>query len=202
MKNVCVAFKAHMGWVNAVPVLVNGKDLSPLPARRVDLIDTDDREVREPYHVAGGWRDLTQVPRPKDPQAVIARGRKAQEKSATKVLRTFRDQLTADGFCWTRAVVLTTRGIVHDDLEDILGSHAHIHVAEGGAIREATRVALRSLKIDQVGQDEKSTWEEAAKRRKQTVEALDTHVKSLKPASGKWSKEERVTALAAWLHRT
>lgn len=201
MEDVCVAFKAHMGWVNAGAVLAAGKSLSPLPARRVDLIETEDRSVREPYHVAGGWRGLERVPRPPDPKAVIARGRKAQIAAGVKALAAFRDSLAADGFRWTRAVVLTTRGIVHDDLEEILGSHAHIHIAEGEAIRDATRKALRKLKIDPVGQDEKSVLETAAKGCGQSAAELDQAVKSLKPSSGKWAKEERVIALAAWLHR-
>ncbi len=201
MKDVCVAFKAHMGWVNAVPVLVNGRAMAPLPARRVNLVETDAREVREPYYVAGGWHGLAQVPRPKDPQSVIDRGRKAQIASATRALKDFRAGLAAEGGGWTRAVVLTTRGIVHDTLEEVLGSHAHIHVAEGEAIRDATRQALRRLKIRCVHQDEKSVWGEAAARRKQNDTELDAFVKSLKPATGKWAKEERVIALAAWLHR-
>ncbi|MDH3645084.1 MAG: hypothetical protein OES38_23485, partial [Gammaproteobacteria bacterium] len=139
--------------MNAVVVEVGPKTPKPVYAQRVDLIDAEDREVREPYHVAGGWSGLERVPRPDDPVAVIRRGRRAQVRSAKSALATFRSLLEQAGFLWARGVVLTGRGRPGDDLERILASHAHIHVAEGEAIRDATRSALNALEIDSVNQD-------------------------------------------------
>lgn len=200
MKPVCVGFKAHLGWVNAAVVKMGCDEPAPVLARRIDLFEDADRETLEPYHVAGGWHGLKKGRRPKDPQAIIDSGRKKQAAATDAVLGTFRKELKSLGYDWQQAVVLIGRGIVHD-LEDSLNSHAHIHVAEGEAIRDATRAALKSLRIPQRNQDEKSSAGLAAKRLNCSETELDEQMKSLKPGDARnWSKEERVIALAAWLH--
>jgi len=200
MKPVCVALKAHLGWANAVAVEVGSKTPKPVHAQRVDLLDVEDREVREPYHVAGGWSGLERVPRPDDPLAVIRRGRRAQVRSAKSALVTFRSLLEQQGFLWARAVVLTGRGRLGDDLEHILGSHAHIHIAEGEAIRDAARSALKVMNIDSVNQDEKSTLVQAQSAL--DCEDCDDLMKGLRPQGARsWAKEERLIALAGWLNR-
>jgi len=55
MDDVCVAFKVHLGWVNAVAVGVDADTPAVLHVERVQLFGSGDREVLEPYHVAGGW---------------------------------------------------------------------------------------------------------------------------------------------------
>jgi hypothetical protein len=196
---VCVAFKAHLGWVNAVAVLARRSRPTPVHAERIDLFSADDREAVEPYHVAGGWHGLDQGPRPENPEAVIRRGRAKQAAAAVERLARLKGDLDAAGLDWQRAVVLTARGWL-GDLEHILGSHAHIHVAEGEAIRDATRAALADLQILSTDQDEKSIAELAGKRLR--VDDCDAMMKELRPVGIRsWRKEERSIALGAWLHR-
>lgn len=200
MKPVCVALKAHLGWMNAVAVEIDSRTPKPVHAQRVDLLNAEDREVTEPYHVAGGWSGLERVPPPEDPVAVIRRGRQAQVRLAKSALATFRSMLEQQGFLWVRAVVLTGRGRLGDDLKHILGSHAHIHIAEGEAIRDAARSALKVLNIGSVNQDEKSILVEA--RSTLDCEDCDGLMKGLRPPDAKsWAKEERLIALAAWINR-
>lgn len=197
--NICVGFKAHMGWVNAVGVNQGARKLLPLFAHRVDLINSEEREVLEPYHVAGGIHGLGRVSRPNDPEAIIARGRQQQVKDAEKQLRLFHRELAKEGLAWTSSVVLTGRGKM-GDLDRVLASHALIHVAEGEAIRDATRAALDALAIPWHNRDEKTVLEAASKRLKCGANEVGVMVKSLKPqAATTWGKEERVIALAAWL---
>lgn len=199
METVCVAFKAHIGWVNAVAVKIDAQSPTPVRAERVDLLGTDEGEILEPYHVAGGWHGLKRVPPAQDPAAVIRRGKRRQLASAKKRLAAYRDALTAAGWEWQRAVMLTTRAVSHD-LAHTLRSHAHIHIAEGEAIRDATRAALGALKIDVADQDEKSILTTAS--RLLAVPDCDGMMKNLKPSGAKsWSKEERLIALGAWLRR-
>lgn len=200
MTEVCVAFKAHLGWVNAVAVAGNTGTVDCRDARRLTLVDDADREAAEPYHVAGGWHGLEQRPRPADPAGIIRRGRRRQVRAARRVLDHYRAELEAVGLNWRRAVVLTGRGWMGHDLEDILSSHAHIHVYEGEAIRDATRRALVALGIGYVEQDEKSTLVTVA--RDLAVADPDAWLRARRPDSvGAWRKEERLLALAAWLHR-
>lgn len=118
---------------------------------------------------------------------------------AKSKLAKFNAELTLQQYDWQRAVVLTGRGISHDDLEDILGSHAHIHVAEGEATRDATRASIDALKIAYINQDEKNITSlcEAAL----SCADADEFMKLRRPENAKsWTKEHRVIGLGAWLH--
>jgi len=202
MTDVVIAFKAHLGWLNAVGVAFDAAEPRPLWVRRVELTDRDDREASEPYHVAGGWQGLEQVPRPADPAAVIRRGRAKQDRLARARLGDLRKSLVAEDCAWVGAVVLIGRGWMGHTMEEILGSHAHIHVAEGEAVRSAARTALDGLEIPRVDQDEKSVLEVAADRLGGTPAAADRLMRERKPRTARnWSKEERLLGLAAWLHR-
>lgn len=199
MKAVCVAFKAHLGWVNTAAVALHGDSPRCLDARRIDLVDPADRETAEPYHVAGGWHGLTQHPRPADPAGIIKRGRRRQVRSATGVLQDYRAALDDAGLHWRLAVMLVGRGRLRDDLEHILGSHAQIHVAEGEAIRAAARAAFRTLGVDCVDQDEKDVLAEAADAL-QTGNPDGVLKSSARPdGPSTWRKEERLLTMAAWL---
>jgi hypothetical protein len=201
MQDVCVAFKAHMGWVNAVAVSCDGPAVTVHDVRRLDLVGKVDRETAEPYHVAGGWHGLERTPRPADPEAVIRRGRRGQVRAAVRVLDGYRDELEAAELRWRRAVVLTGRGWLGHELEDILGSHAHIHVYEGEAIRDAVRQALAALDVEFVEQDEKSVADTAAERL--GVADADAALKEARPSGvASWRREDRCLALGAWLHRS
>lgn len=198
MKQVCVALKAHMGWLNAVAV-TSAAEPTPCWAQRLDLAAAEDRELTEPYHVAGGWHGLEQGPRPPDPAAIIHRGRRRQIQAAIVQLARLRDELEQHDLHWQRAVVLTGRGRT-GTLEGILASHAQIHVAEGQAMRDAARAALHELAISCRDQDEKAVPEEVARRLARPDE--DDWLKRRRPAEARaWRREERLLALAAWLNR-
>lgn len=199
MTGICVAFKAHLGWLNAVGVVVNRPAPEPRHVQRVDLFAEQPREVVEPYHVAGGWQGLDRVPAPPDPARVIAAGRRKQVTATKRRLRAFNATLAGEGFDWTRSVVLTGRGWLGHDLDEIITDHAHIHVYEGEAVRDAARKALDAIGIPWVEQDEKSVVELAARQLR--VEDADGLMKSLRPEGARgWAKEERLLGLAAWLH--
>lgn len=199
MTTVCIAFKAHMGWLNSVAVIADAPTPEPVRAERVDLFLGEGREVVEPYHVAGGWHALERVPRPPNPARVIASGRKKQVAAAKRRLRAYRSSLDEAGVEWTSAVVLVGRGWLGHDLEEILAHHAHIHVYEGEAVRDATRSALDALGIPWAEQDEKSVVQLAAERL--GVKDSDDFMKPLRPAGLRnWTKEERMLGLAAWLN--
>ena len=199
MISVCIAFKAHLGWVNAVGVDVDAQSPTLRFARRIDLFDDDDPELASPYHVAAGWSGQTRVPPPLDPAAAVRRGLRRQAAAVAERLADLRQQLAEQRFDWARAVLLTRRGWF-GDLDHNLSSHEHVHVAEGDAIRQATSAAFATLGIDAANQDEKSVGP--------TMEAAfgadwDAHWKALRPPVAKsWRKEERLIAAAAWLNRT
>ncbi|MGE0623861.1 MAG: hypothetical protein AB7I04_25390 [Pseudomonadales bacterium] len=201
MTAVCIAFKAHMGWLNAVAVAMSSSKPRPLRVERVDLFKGQGREVVEPYHVAGGWDGLERVPPPPDPGKVVAAGRKRQMAATKKNLRAFRKSLEAEALDWQRAVVLIGRGWLGHTLDEILAHHSHIHVYEGEAVRDATRAALDAIGIPWVEQDEKSVTALAAEALR--VRDADAFMKPLRPDGVRsWTKEERLVGLAAWMRRS
>ena len=201
MKRTIVAFKAHQGWANAVVVGRSGTGIDVLCVRRVEAGDPADRETTEPYHVAAGFDGLTLVPRPPDPAAVIRRGRRKQERRVEVALEALRRSLEQSGWNWTRAVVLTGRGWLSEDLEHTLAAHAHVHVAEGEAIRDALRAGVAKLKLDCLDQDEKSVRPAAQAKLECSDDELKARMKAARPADARsWRQEEQLVALAAWLN--
>ena len=198
MTHWIVAFKAHLGWVNAVGIASDDDDPGARFVKRIELFEGAPREAVEPYHVAGGWQGLEQVEPPDNPAEIVARGKALQLEAATRVLGELDDRL--DGSL-ELGVVLTGRGI-NVGLEHDLDSHAHIHVAEGRAVREAIRGALDQLDVAWVDYDEKSILGAAAATRGEQEKATDAVWRENKPATTrKWAKEERLLAMAAWLNR-
>jgi hypothetical protein len=199
--SVCVAFKAHQGWVNSVAVRLRSKRPEPLLCARIDLFVGQGREVVEPYHVAGGWDGLARVPCPDDPARLIGESLKRQARATRARLKSFSEEIRKLQLVWSYSVMLTGRGRLGDDLEHILGSHAQIHIAEGEAVRRATRKALQAMGIVCVDQDEKSIPGDAAERLGQDANTLDHLLKPMKPATARtWTREERLLALGAWIN--
>ena len=199
MAAVAIAFKAHLGWLAAVGVEGRSAQPQPLFSCRVSLFDDAPRKVREPYHVAGGWDGLNRVAPHANPRALIERAVQAQAAAAESRLQLLRREQAATGFVWRRAVILVGRGIKHE-LEDAIASHAHIHVAEGDAVRDATRVALQRLGVQCVDMDEKSAMARAGEHLGLSAAECDVLLKDLRPqAASSWAKEYRTLAAAAWL---
>ncbi len=57
--DVTVGFKAHLGWLAVVAAEQRSTQPRPVAALRLDLFRDQPREIYEPYHVAGGWEELT-----------------------------------------------------------------------------------------------------------------------------------------------
>ena len=209
---VCVAVKAHMGWLNAVAVDQADAAITPVLASRIVLFADHGREIVEPYHVAGGWDGLERAPVPPDPAAVVARARRVQDALAAAALNDYRNGLEALGCRLVRAIVLTGRGRL-GDLNQMLGSHAQIHVAEGEAVRDAARAAFAGMRVECQDQDEKSVLTASADKlahnsfaattdMRQGSLAPDELMKARRPGGSRtWTKEERLLGLAAWLNR-
>ena len=64
---VAVGFKAHLGWLSAVALTLNPDAPEPVLATRLDLFTDQPRDVREPFHVAGGWDGLQRTEPAEEP---------------------------------------------------------------------------------------------------------------------------------------
>lgn len=156
-----------------------------------------DRLSFEPYHVAA---EMVRA-RCGDAAAAVAEGRTRQDRLAANGLTQTVRQLRDDGYRPMVAALLVNRaGWITDLLQYSLFAPEHPAVAEGLAVRDALRFALRACGIDVVELDEKSLHEVASAELHLSSEEVDAELKRLGASAGKpWRKEQKAACLAAWV---
>ena len=141
-----------------------------------------DRLAFEPYAVA------SEMPLA-EAAAAVAEGRKRQDEMAAQGLRAIISQLEERPVA--AALLLNRAGWITDLLSYSREWAEHIPVAEGLAVREALRFAIRQCGLKLVEIDEKSMPDPAE------------HLKALgKVAAKPWRKEQKFACVAAWVAAT
>ena len=194
-----VGVRAHMGWVAAVAVTLADGTPQLVRSCTIATAPEGDQIAKEPYHVAAGWDGLTRVKPHPDPAAAVAQGRKTQERMASEAVAELVAELKAKKLKVVAGAVLATRGLQSYTLEEALSHHAHVHVAEGMAVRDAVRFALKANKIPTIEYDQKSLYIEGAKALKLTEARLKQRLTELKGTAKPWTQDQKLCALAAWL---
>jgi hypothetical protein len=199
MTQAALGLRAHMGWAAAVAVTLEGAAPRLVHSSIIMTAPDGDRIAKEPYHVAAGWDGLTRVAPHPDPAAAVAQGRKTQERMASQAIAEIVAELKAQKLKVAAGAVLATRGLQMYDLADALSHHAHVHVAEGMAVRDALRFALKANKIAAREFDQKSLYAEGGKTLKLTEARLKQTLVDLKGTAKPWTQDQKLCALAAWL---
>ncbi|MCZ6639931.1 MAG: hypothetical protein O7F71_00010 [Gammaproteobacteria bacterium] len=195
-----VGIFTHMGWVTAVTVVKRDDFIEVVRTDRIETGDPLDREAIEPYHVAGGFHGLDRGPAPRDPQDLIERGVKKQQRHTLGRFRRLVGDMQKLGFEITDAAILAGRGKSAATLDKVLASHAQIHIAEGNAVRHAVDGAFKQLDVRVAWLDHKSLFQTAHETLALEEDELTTKLKSIKPEiASPWRKEERLGAIAAWV---
>ena len=155
-----------------------------------------DRLSLEPYHVAAELGRGRATPEAK---AAVAEGRKRQDKLAADGLSEIVRQLGKAGYAPRVAALLVNRaGWITDLLEHSLSAPEHPPVAEGLAVRDALRFALRQRGLETVEMDEKSLGEAASAALRLKAAEIEARLKDLGPTKP-WRKEQKAACLAAWM---
>lgn len=158
-----------------------------------------DRLSFEPYHVAA---ELKRDPQGRSPAAAeaVAEGRRRQERLAAKSLRAVARTLEEARCKPVVAALLVNRtGWITDLLEYSLSWPEHAPVAEGLAVRDALRFALKECGVDVIELDEKSLPDLAAKALATSSLAIDARLKALGATVGRpWRREQKLACLSAW----
>jgi hypothetical protein len=200
MRRAAIGISAHLGWAATATVRVGKKGVEVLRSDRLEIAGPDDRETREPYHVAGGFEGLGRVPQPPDPERSLREGLARQRRAAARVVGRLAAALEADGKRLAFAGLLVSRGRAAPSFEKAIGSHTQIHVEEGIAVRESFQRALEELGARVVRLDRKALAAEAAETLGRSHAALLAELREQRPGQGDaWRKEEQSAALAAWL---
>ena len=160
-----------------------------------------DRLSLEPYHVAAAMKRTAKGHATARAKAAIAEGRKRQDELAAKGLNDILQQLKKAGAKPATAALLINRaGWMTDLLEYSLLAPEHPAVAEGLAVREALRFALRQCRITCLEMDEKALPENASAKLGLSPAKLESQLKELGAAAGRpWRKEQKLACLAAWI---
>jgi hypothetical protein len=164
----------------------------------------NDRLASQPYHVAAELaRDLTENSFA-EAAAAVREGRKRQDEFAAAGLRSVVERLKDEGFDAAGAALLVNRaGWVTDLLRYSLATPEHPAVAEGLAVRDAFRHALRENNIQFVELDEKALPAEAASQLRVSPAEIAARLKALGSSVGRpWRKEHKLACLAAWTAAT
>ena len=161
----------------------------------------DDRLSFEPYHVAAEMKRGPGGEPSAEAVAAVAEGRKRQDKRAVKGLEDVVGKLREERFEPVAAALLINRaGWVSDLLSYSLAFPDHPPVAEGLAVREALRRAIRSVGVNIAEMDEKSLPDLATEVLRMGSAELDARMKALGASIGRpWRKEQKLACLAAWV---
>jgi hypothetical protein len=187
-----------MGWASVATIVRDSASFRVLRTDRLETAGSDDVEAQGPYHRAAGFQGARRIPVPRDPPAVVERGRARQRHHTLATFRALTRELERSGYAVAAGAILVGRGVLAESLEAVLASHAQIHVAEGIAVRDAVERAFRRLGIASVGLDRTTVLGAAARLLECGEDELEARVRAMRPENGgRWRQEERLAALAA-----
>lgn len=204
MTPIGLGFRATRGGSVVVGVAAGDGEPRVVLSKFLATATEGDRLALEPYHVAFETVRAANGGALAEAAAAVAEGRKRQEHLAVTGLTDIVRQLRAGGREPTVAALLVNRaGWVTDLLAYSLAFAEHPPVAEGLAVREALRHAIRGAGLELAEMDKKSL--PGLARDVLSIEAgpLELRLKALGATAGKpWRQEQKLACLAAWVALT
>jgi len=161
-----------------------------------------DRLSLEPYRVANEMKRDAQGRVSAEAVNAVAEGRRRQDRLAAQGLNGITRALAeAKRKPVVGALLVNRAGWVTDLLEYSASWREHVPVAEGLAVREALRFALRECRIESIELDEKSLPALASSTLELSTIVIDERIKTTPGLSGvrPWRKEQKLACLAAWV---
>jgi len=198
---VALGFRAGRGGSVVVGVAVDGREPRVVLSTFLATAAEGDRLSLEPFHMAAGIARGAQGEVSAEAAALVAEGRRRQDRLAAENLAKIILRLSSAGGKPTVAALLVNRaGWISDLLQYSLGAPEHPPVAEGLAVRDALRFAFRECGVESIETDEKSLPEAAATALGMSAADIDVRLKGLGASAGKpWRKEQKLACLSAWL---
>lgn len=196
-----LGFRAGRGGSVVVGVVTENREPRVMLSRFLATGTGDDRLALEPYHVAAEMERDPDGGVSAEAAATIAEGRRRQGKLAAKGLNDIHRELRETGCRPGVAALLINRaGWLTDDLAHCLAGVEHARVAEGLAVRDALRFALRQCRVDVVEMGEKSLHEAASKALGRAPGEIERRLQDLGATVGRpWRKEQKLACLSAWV---
>lgn len=202
MAPIGLGFRAIRGGGVVVGVALEDREPRIVLSSFITTGAEDDRLSFEPYHVAAEMKRGPGGVASADATAVVAEGRKRQDKLAAKGLTDIVGELQAQERqpVVAAALLVNRAGWVTDLLAYSLAFPDHPPVAEGLAVRDALRFAIGRVGVKIAEVDEKSLPDVALERLRLGSSELDARLKALGATVGRpWRKEQKLACLAAWV---
>lgn len=195
-----LGLRAFKGGAVVVGVTVEEGKPRVVLSTVLDTCTEGDRLSLEPYRLAAESPRQPQGGATPEAVAIVAEGRRRQDKLAADALKALIHRMAAEGCQPIRLALLVNRaGWITDLLGYSLAWAEHVPVAETLAVREALRFAARQSAVELVELDEKSLTARAAEIFGLSSTELDVRLKALGTPMGKpWRKEQKLACLAAW----
>ncbi|MGC1520097.1 MAG: hypothetical protein WA803_01045 [Steroidobacteraceae bacterium] len=184
---------AHSGWAAVVALGRTPKGPQVLARSRVDLIEDDCPESKQPYHAveALGLEEASQR---------LNRYRRQAEARAHSALHRLLEEVAGRGFRLTSVGILESSGRKGSSLEAILASHAAIHSADGDHFRNALSTAAQGLGLAVSRVPARDLDTRAAACLHQPLNHLGEAVRQLgRQVGSPWGADQKQSALLAWL---
>jgi hypothetical protein len=191
MKSAAIGLRIHSGWGALVAVAGENGAQELIDRRKVVIVDPKAAGVAQPYHFVEEM-ELRAAERH------LSRCASNSKRLAVEALRAVSAQLRDRGFVVTGAALLLSSARPLPDLDEILGSHALIHAAEGEFFRQAFRQALERLEIPVIGIRERDLDDQARKAFGKAADEVHERINSMGRLLGPpWTEDEKTAALAA-----
>ncbi|HEX4604486.1 MAG TPA: hypothetical protein VH724_10855 [Candidatus Angelobacter sp.] len=191
MKSAAIGIRVHSGWGALVVLSGTHTHEQIIERRKVVITDSSATSVTQPYH----YVEDMELPAA---QRHLAKCATDSRRLALEALHRISNELRDRGFILVGSAILLSSARPLPDLDEILGSHALIHTAEGEFFRLAFRQALERLEIPVTGIRESELEDHAQKAFGKAVadvhRNIDNAGRSLGPP---WTKDEKAAALAA-----
>jgi len=138
MKSAAIGIRVHSGW--GVLVALSGKNGAEEIIDRRKVMITDPKAIGavQPYHYVEEM-ELRAAERH------LAKCATESKRLAVKALSQVSAELLDRGFILVGSAILLSSARPLPDLDEVLGSHALIHTAEGEFFRKAFRQAFERL---------------------------------------------------------
>ncbi|HZI56041.1 MAG TPA: hypothetical protein VFF39_04670 [Verrucomicrobiae bacterium] len=191
MKSAAIGIRVHSGWGALVALSDKNGAQEIIDRRKVVITDPKAIGAVQPYHYVEAM-ELRAAERH------LAKCATESRRLAVKALAQVSAELLDRGFTLVGSAILLSSARPLPDLDEVLGSHALIHTAEGEFFRKAFRQAFERLEIPVTGIREREL-NDYAKKAFGTATAevhrnIDSAGRSLGPP---WTIDEKTAALAA-----
>jgi hypothetical protein len=191
-QTAAIGFSPHSGW--AALVVLGGSAAAPdlLARSRVQLIDAQDPESKQPYHAVESLCVEEATGRLDGYMAVATR-------LARDCIRAQSEEVQARGFVIRSVGIIDSSSRKQVSLPSILASHALIHAADGDHFRNALFVAAEQCRLPVSRIPAKELEAHATQCLHGPVSRILETVNKLGLGKGPpWGADQKKAALLAW----